>query len=398
LSSDSRWACQPRALVSLLHRGPEYEIPGPERVRKVSPSGIITTVAGGGSALPVDGGPAASAILNGPTGLAADSAGNVYVADTYTHVVRILRPINQSVLTVAVADAASQRANPVSPGKIVVIYGAGLGPSDLVRNQPRDNQFSMELAGTTVSFNGIAAPILYTSATQVAAVAPYALTGSTAQVAVTYLGETSNSFTVPVAASAPSLFTLNHTGAGQAAAINAVDATVNTADNPVKLGRFISLYAIGEGQTTPAGVDGRIAGPTLPRPVLPVRVTVGGIPATVQCAGGAPGQVDTLPFPLTHLVAFMPRRTSINRAAARTLGVLRNMRRHVHAPHLTHELVGVVCFIGSQRDAGEARYNQLREHIMTLTECFKRTAQLAITEACQQGWIVAVKGRYRSLV
>jgi hypothetical protein len=45
---------------------------------------------------------------------------------------------------------------------------------------------------------------------------------------------------------------------------------------------------------------------------------------------------------------------------------------------------------------GEARYNQLREQIMTLTECSKRTAQLAIIEACRQGWIVAVSGHYRS--
>ena len=48
-------------------------------------------------------------------------------------------------------------------------------------------------------------------------------------------------------------------------------------------------------------------------------------------------------------------------------------------------------------DLGEqARYNQLREQIMTLTECSKRTAQLAITEACQQGWIVQANGHYRS--
>ena len=33
----------------------------------------------------------------------------------------------------------------------------------------------------------------------------------------------------------------------------------------------------------------------------------------------------------------------------------------------------------------KARYNQLREHIMQQTECSKRTAQLAITEACLQG-------------
>jgi hypothetical protein len=42
-----------------------------------------------------------------------------------------------------------------------------------------------------------------------------------------------------------------------------------------------------------------------------------------------------------------------------------------------------------------ARYNQLRDQIMTTTECSKRTAQLAISEACQQGWIVQADGQYR---
>lgn len=42
-----------------------------------------------------------------------------------------------------------------------------------------------------------------------------------------------------------------------------------------------------------------------------------------------------------------------------------------------------------------ARYTDLRGHIMNLTECSKRTAQVAITEACQQGWIVQSDGQYR---
>ena len=42
----------------------------------------------------------------------------------------------------------------------------------------------------------------------------------------------------------------------------------------------------------------------------------------------------------------------------------------------------------------QARYNQLRQQIMTLTECSKRTAQLAITAACQQGSIVQADGHY----
>ena len=41
------------------------------------------------------------------------------------------------------------------------------------------------------------------------------------------------------------------------------------------------------------------------------------------------------------------------------------------------------------------RYNQLRQQIMQQTECSKRTAQLAITQACQQGWIVQDNGQYR---
>ena len=42
----------------------------------------------------------------------------------------------------------------------------------------------------------------------------------------------------------------------------------------------------------------------------------------------------------------------------------------------------------------KARYNQLRQQIMTLAECSKRTAQMAITVACQQGSIVQADGHY----
>ena len=42
-----------------------------------------------------------------------------------------------------------------------------------------------------------------------------------------------------------------------------------------------------------------------------------------------------------------------------------------------------------------ARYTDLRGQIMQLTECSKRTAQVAITQACQQGWILQSDGQYR---
>lgn len=224
-----------------------------------------------------------------------DDQGDIYLADVGDNAVRVLKPTSSSVLLSAVVDAASQSAGPISPGKIVVLYGLGLGPAALLQNQPDNGLYSSQLAGTIVYFNGIAAPVLYTSATQVATTVPYEITGSEAQVAVSYQGETSPPFTVSLAAAAPGLFTLNQTGAGQAAALNAVDGSINTAVNPVKIGDSISLYATGEGQTTPAGVDGKIgSGSLLPQPNLQVNATVGGLSAVVQYAGAAPNEVAGL--------------------------------------------------------------------------------------------------------
>lgn len=57
------------------------------RVRRVGPDGTITTVAGGGSALG-DGGPATSARLAGPTGVALSPDGSLIVADSNQHRIR----------------------------------------------------------------------------------------------------------------------------------------------------------------------------------------------------------------------------------------------------------------------------------------------------------------------
>ena len=59
------------------------------RVRKVDAAGVVTTFAGTGErGYGGDGGPASEALLNGPTGVAADGLGNVYIADLYNSRVR----------------------------------------------------------------------------------------------------------------------------------------------------------------------------------------------------------------------------------------------------------------------------------------------------------------------
>jgi sugar lactone lactonase YvrE len=59
------------------------------RVRRVTPDGVITTVAGtGNSGYSGDGGPASSAHLNTPSGVAVDGAGTLYITDDFNHRIR----------------------------------------------------------------------------------------------------------------------------------------------------------------------------------------------------------------------------------------------------------------------------------------------------------------------
>lgn len=70
-------------------------------VRLVDPSGTISTVAGrGGRGYRGDGGPATEASLSSPRGIAADSSGNIYIADSGNHRVRRIGP-SGTILTVA---------------------------------------------------------------------------------------------------------------------------------------------------------------------------------------------------------------------------------------------------------------------------------------------------------
>jgi uncharacterized protein (TIGR03437 family) len=266
------------------------------RVRKVS-NGVISTVAGNGTpGYGGENGPASSAQLSNPNGVAVDAAGNLYIADTGNNRIRIVtRTVTPSLSIGAIANAASNLPGPVSPGEIVVLYGIGVGPGQLLKAVPGgDGSYGTQLAGVSVSFNGMAAPMIYAWTPQAAAIVPYGITGATAQVTVTYQGQTSEVFPVPIASSTPGIFTYDASGQGPAAAINQDGITVNTAATPAKIGDIISLYVTGEGQTTPGGVDGKAASVPYPHPNLPVTVTVGGQTAPVEYSGGAPGLVAGL--------------------------------------------------------------------------------------------------------
>jgi uncharacterized protein (TIGR03437 family) len=74
---------------------------GHSLIRKVTPAGIVSTVAGSGTqGYGGDNGPATSAALNGPGGLAVDAAGNVYISDTQNNRVRMVSPAG-TITTIA---------------------------------------------------------------------------------------------------------------------------------------------------------------------------------------------------------------------------------------------------------------------------------------------------------
>ena len=166
-----------------------YIADGSSRVRKIFLSGLITTIAGSGSkGYSGDGGLAASARLNGPAGWRSVPTGAVLVADSLNNAVRALQFSGAGVAISAVTNGASNLNGPVAPGEVVVIYGSGLGPAQLAQYVPGVNgRVPTTAGGVSVYVNGVAAPVLYASANQVAALIPFGIGGSLAQVFVQYL-------------------------------------------------------------------------------------------------------------------------------------------------------------------------------------------------------------------
>jgi len=199
------------------------------------------------------------------------------------------------VVLTSVVNAASNVPGAVAPGEIVSIYGTNLGPATVTTGTVTNGVVDNKVGDVQVTFDGVAAPILFVSATQVNCIVPYQVSGrSSTQIAVVYKGQTSSSITQSVVSASPGIFTLNQSGTGPGIIQNTPSYAVNLPSVPAAKSSVIVLYATGEGSTFPAGVNGKLgtSDPAqLPKPILPVTATIGGVNARVLYAGAASGMV-----------------------------------------------------------------------------------------------------------
>jgi uncharacterized protein (TIGR03437 family) len=199
-------------------------------------------------------------------------------------------------------NAASFSSGSISPGEIITLFGTGIGPTPAVGlTLNSSGGVSTSIGGVQVTVNGFNCPMVFASATQVSAVVPYEIAGfAGADVLVKFVGQSSNAIHVNVSTTAPGVFTANSSGSGPGAILNS-NNSVNSPSNPAARGDTVVVYLTGEGQTSPAGVTGKVTTvsstpPLTPAPLLAVSVLIGPPgaqqPANFSFAGEAPGIVS----------------------------------------------------------------------------------------------------------
>lgn len=278
------------------------------RIRKVDgATGIITTIAGtGAGSYSGDGGPATSAAISSPTGLALDFQGNVYFADSGNHRIRKINapPIGLPVIRTTNPVVPSFMGNAgFSSNMYVEIYGSNFsrfarlwGTTDF--NGPNA---PTSLDGVSVTVNNKPAFIYYVSPGQININVPEdTITGSVAIQVRTPEG-VSNTVSVTRSRLSPTMLTTP--GFKIAGRQYVVALTSNFAfyiGRPGMLagvsfvaprpGDTALIYALGLGPTTPPTQAGVTASQT-GNVVLPLQVKIGDVEASVPFKGLLQGSI-----------------------------------------------------------------------------------------------------------
>ena len=186
-----------------------------------------------------------------------------------------------------VSSVFSPEGAPVAPGQLVSIFGSGFGSGQglAFALDPVTGLLPSSGAGVSVTWNGIAAPLLFAQTDQLNVQVPYELNGvAEARLVVTVNGQASTTVTLPMVPTRPVLFP----GAWNQ------DGTLNSATNPAKAGEVIVLYATGQGITVPASQTGSQPKNGFPEPAAATSIIIGGETAEILFRGQAPGTVGLM--------------------------------------------------------------------------------------------------------
>jgi uncharacterized protein (TIGR03437 family) len=176
----------------------------------------------------------------------------------------------------------------LSPGAAVAIVGSHLTGPTLSTNYDATASYPTSVAGTSVTFNGIAAPLLYVSPGQINAIVPFALAGQTSlQVVVQRFNQVSGTVSLPFQDTSPAIFTAAQNGSGQGAILQQGSDgqfSYNSSDNPAPKGAALEIFATGAGVwTPPAQTDVYLIQEDFK--TQPVTVMIGGQPAKLLYVG-----------------------------------------------------------------------------------------------------------------
>ena len=233
--------------------------------------GTATLLADGNRSVATWNGSGSSFALGSNTVTAEYSGDAAYAPTSASTSVTIAQDSSATPAISALVNSASYRTS-YAPGMLLSVFGSNLAPmSQTWTTMPLPTQ----LAGVTVTVNGLTAPLLYVAPTLLNIQVPYELpTDTPLTVIVNNNGRTATS-SLTLAASAPGIFT-----------DSSFAPIPNGGGRP---GEVVTLYVTGAGAISPQIATGDAPAQSLditalPRPQQPVAVTVGGLNATIRSA------------------------------------------------------------------------------------------------------------------
>lgn len=265
-------------------------------IRVVSGFGNINTIAGDNKAgFSGDGGPGTSAALDKPFGIIVDSASNVLFVDNLNHRVRELTTTNPLVPSAkSVVNAASFVSGGVVPGGMATLFGSNLTTATGI-NLASGLPLGTEFLTTSVKFNNTYdAPIFavdnVNGSQQINFQVPWEIASlSSVLLEVETNGISSLPVQVPVLAAQPGVIAYNAGGTSYGVVLHSTFQLANTGD-PAVGGETVLIYCVDLGAIAPALADGA-PGTGNELTVATPTATIGGVNAPVAFHGTAPGFV-----------------------------------------------------------------------------------------------------------